>query len=143
MAKIVRIPDPGSCRCPEPRVDLLETPPPWHETTYTMHIHILLYAHSMQVSISSYTSGSSIYNIYSYLSVAWTVFWRCNHRVDMNPVCTWWGVQDDIVPLMSYCYCVMGPLNQTLQKSYKAFKHETTSNTLNHKMVVSFYNHSF
>ncbi len=29
-----RIPDPMSCRCPEPRVGLLETPPRWHMTIY-------------------------------------------------------------------------------------------------------------
>ncbi len=29
-----RIPDPMSCRCPEPRVGLLETPPRWHATIY-------------------------------------------------------------------------------------------------------------
>ncbi len=27
-----RTPDPVSCRCPEPRVGLLETPPCWHAT---------------------------------------------------------------------------------------------------------------
>ncbi len=35
MAKIVRIPDPVYCPCPEPRVGLLETPPRWHATVYT------------------------------------------------------------------------------------------------------------
>ena len=29
-----RIPDPVSCRCPEPRVGLLETQPRWHATVY-------------------------------------------------------------------------------------------------------------
>ena len=28
------IPDPVSCRCPEPRVGLLATPPRWHATIY-------------------------------------------------------------------------------------------------------------
>ncbi len=28
----VRFLDPVSCRCPEPRVGLLETPPRWHAT---------------------------------------------------------------------------------------------------------------
>ncbi len=31
----LRIPDPVSCRCTEPRVGLLETPPRWHATIYT------------------------------------------------------------------------------------------------------------
>ena len=31
---VYRIPGPVSCRCPEPRAGLLETPPRWHATIY-------------------------------------------------------------------------------------------------------------
>ena len=33
-----RIPDPVSCRCPEPRLGLLETPPRWHVTIFSFPI---------------------------------------------------------------------------------------------------------
>ena len=36
-----RIPEPMSCRCPEPRVGLLETLPRWHVTIYIYEIYKL------------------------------------------------------------------------------------------------------
>ncbi len=39
---VKRIPDPLSCRCPEPRVGLLETPPRWHATTSTQQVFTFL-----------------------------------------------------------------------------------------------------
>ncbi len=46
-----RIPDPVSCRCPEPRMGLLETPPRWHATVYTLWWEFLVTGFHRQVLI--------------------------------------------------------------------------------------------